>query len=183
MLFVLFFQAFEKLGIWRAACFFWVKIFRPRRLTAHEIAAARLVFADGQIPFDKVWLQENSRLCRLSGGRALASFRIIHYPERSERLNVLIHELAHVAQFEAVGARYAPEALLAQWEHGGAAYDFEKDCPLCEQTQRGGRFSDLNREAQAQLVEHFFIEATRGGRGERLAEFAPFIEEMRAGRW
>ena len=181
MWFIYCFKILEKLGFWRFLTFFWIKIGTTRPLSEAETEAARMVFSEGQLHFDKIRIHQNSPLCRLSGGRPLASFHIIHYPNSAQSMAVLIHELAHVAQFEAIGARYAPEALLAQFHLGHAAYDFEKKGQLIEQAARGHRFADLNREAQAQLVEAYFIELTERKNEARLAEFAPFLAEMRAG--
>lgn len=183
MAFIFFFRLLETLQIWRILAFFWIKIFPVRRLLPEEIAAARTVFADGQLFYEKIWVHPRSPIPRWFGAQGVASFRIIHLKREKESLALLIHELAHVAQFEAVGARYAPEALLAQWAHGHAAYDFEKDCCLADQFAQGRCFADLNREAQAQLVEAFFIEKTGRKRAARLAEFGPFLAEMRAGKW
>ncbi len=183
MPFICFFKILEWLGFWCAASFFWVKIYPVRRLKSAEIEAAQMVFAPGQLFLEKIRVHEGSPLCRLSGGRAMAAFRVIHCPKGGETLATMVHELVHVAQFEAIGARYAPEALLAQWHFGSEAYNFEKEGRLVAQIAQGRCFADLNREAQAQLVEAYFIEKMGRRRSARLTEFAPFLAEMRAGKW
>jgi hypothetical protein len=178
-----FFRIFDALGIWRLITFFWKKIFPVRRLTENEIETAKMIFAENQLFFDKIRIHEHSPLCKWSDERAFVAFRIIHYPEKSETIDVLIHELAHVAQYEKVGARYAPEALAVQFQLGGVAYNFELFGKLSEQRARGGRFCDLNRESQAQLVQDYFLEKIVFKRRNRLAEMELFMTEMRAGDW
>lgn len=186
-LFICSFRLFDWLGIWRIVLFFWKIRYQTRPLTDDEKALARLVFAPGQINLERVRIHDGSPICRLSGARAVASFHLIHYPPGGESPDVLIHELAHVAQYEKVGARYAPEALLAQWKWGRAAYDYEREGRLETRRAAGFSFKNLNREAQAQLVQDWFVLhfAIRFPRKllAKEAVFELFMEEMRRGEF
>jgi hypothetical protein len=72
---------------------------------------------------------------------------------KSGSTHILIHELVHVWQYRYLGARYAGNALLAQWKFGrntqsGNAYDWKI---IAAETR--SRWLALNAEAGAQLIE------------------------------
>ena len=70
-------------------------------------------------------------------------------------MDILIHEMAHVWQYQHQGWSYAPEALWSQfvawWETGdrGAAYDWES------LEKAGIPWEEWNPEAQAEAVEDY----------------------------
>ncbi len=134
------------------------------RLTDKERDAATAIFGSG-IGYDKVRISEGGVL-RLwysfieKKGRAFTLRRTIGMPSktghtRQDRLDILIHELAHVLQFEAVGGSYACEAIDAQLRLGGKAYEYGKIDGLKARRDKGERLSDLNREQQAQVAQDY----------------------------
>lgn len=82
---------------------------------------------------------------------------IIHAPADFP-LDVVVHELTHVAQYEKVGAKYLPEAAHAQATEG---YDYvgagRKYANLRQARTKGARFKDFNREQQAQIAEDYYL--------------------------
>ena len=165
----------------------WGLVFKLRKLTPAEIEASRLVHPNGMIPYDLVRVDENSLLSKISGG-AVATFHILHYPKRGIPLDVVVHELTHVAQYEKMGSVYMPQALHVLVKHGrvggrgsGSAYDYERMGTLTDLCAAGTRFQDLNCESQAQLVQDYYLALTRGA-AHRCKDMIPFIEEMQEAR-
>jgi hypothetical protein len=140
--------------------FLWGIFARMRPLTDEEIAASKEVHPAGMIPYEKVRVDDQSLLTKINGGRAVTTMHIIHAPKRFA-LDVVVHELTHVAQYEKVGAKYLPEAGHAQATEG---YDYvgkgHKYANLEEARRKGARFADFNREQQAQMVEDYYVVTT-----------------------
>lgn len=72
----------------------------------------------------------------------------------SDWFAVLVHEATHVWQFQSAGARYIGSALRAQFflgsdAHGLLAYRWQREVPK--------PWSDLNPEAQAQVIEDLYL--------------------------
>jgi hypothetical protein len=57
--------------------------------------------------YDNVRVDDQSLLTKINGGRAVTTIHIIHAPTDFP-LDVVVHELTHVAQYEKVGAKYLP---------------------------------------------------------------------------
>lgn len=100
----------------------------------------------------------------------------------------LIHEMAHVWQYQHTGWTYAPKALWAQakaWWHTGsrnAAYDWRS------LHNAGTPWADWNPEAQAEAVEDYNEALRKGMEGtatpedyETLSMLQPYIADMQAG--
>ncbi|MBL8923839.1 MAG: DUF4157 domain-containing protein [Myxococcaceae bacterium] len=66
---------------------------------------------------------------------------------------LLVHEAAHVLQYRQTGVNVAIESLTGQGEHGAGFYDWGPTLA------NGGRWSDLNVESRAHLID----EAYSGG--------------------
>lgn len=64
----------------------------------------------------------------------------------------LVHEVAHVSQFQKVGIIYIIKALRAQ-RNGGYFYD---------ESWLEAELKDFNFEQQAEIAKHFFIEKKQG---------------------
>jgi hypothetical protein len=60
---------------------------------------------------------------------------------------VLVHECAHVWQYQHLGPRYAFDAVWAQLRRGRSAYDWAAELG------RGRQWRDFNREAQAEFLQ------------------------------
>jgi hypothetical protein len=165
------------------------------RLTDGENNAAVAVFNETAIPYEKVRIAEGGVLWVWYSfierkGRAFTLRRTIGMPTagghtRNDRLDILIHELAHVLQFETVGTRYACEALDAQRQLGSRAYDYRNIDGLKTKRDAGERLKDLNREQQAQVAQdyHRWVlepEQPLGDLEKQRREdiYGPFIEEL-----
>ena len=111
---------------------------RLRRLEPHEIAYAREIFGDA-IDYDAVRITRGSMLATFSatavGNRI--NLQPVHFAGGTVSLSeagmlVLIHELAHVWQYQQTGFRYVISSLSAQfwaWIKTGSrrgAYDWRK---------------------------------------------------------
>lgn len=120
------------------------------KITKEEHQTTKLIFGDGR------WLGD-VRIIRIryglfgfiSSSFVLGNLVILKSPAR----HILIHELVHVWQYRFLGARYAGNALLAQWKFGrnkrsGHAYDWKTIA-----AETGSRWLALNAEAAAQLIE------------------------------
>jgi hypothetical protein len=66
-----------------------------------------------------------------------------------KNLPVLIHECVHIWQYQRYGARYASEALYAQWTLPNA-YDWRTE------KKRDSNWFNWNREAQASFIEEMW---------------------------
>ena len=166
------------------------------RLTDEERDAAIAVFGSDTIDYDKVRIADGGVLALWYSfvekkGRAFTICRTIGMPltvghVREERLDIVIHELAHVLQFETVGARYACEALDAQIKSGNEAYNYGGINGLEGRCVKGEQLKDLNREQQAQVAQdyHRFVLGCKPPLDDREKQrregiYGPFIEELR----
>jgi len=166
------------------------------RLTDGEKNAAVAVFHETAITYEKIRIAGGGVLWLWysfieKNGRAFTLRRTIGMPTaightRKERLDILIHELAHVLQFETVGAGYACEALDAQRRLGSKAYDYGNIDGLEARRDNGERLKNLNREQQAQVAQDYFrwvLQPTQplGEVEKRRREdiYKPFVEELR----
>jgi hypothetical protein len=137
--------------------YLWGVFNHMRPLSAEEICASQVVHPSGMIPYDKVRVDDQSLLTKINGGRAVTTMHIIHAPADFP-LDVVVHELTHVAQYEKVGAKYLPEAAHAQATEG---YDYigagHKYANIRQARTKGARFKDFNREQQAQIAEDYYL--------------------------
>ncbi len=175
-----------------------VRIFEPiwrllafaGRLSELETSTARLVFGESTIRYGAVRIAEDGILplvFRINKNRPFTLFHTINFPRRGSlmrsNLSVLMHELAHVLQFEKVGSIYLYEALRAQMGEGYGYGGWEQ---LRMDREHGKHFSDYNREQQGQIIQDYsaLILANGCHHGTDSIEeaYEPFIGEMRQGR-
>lgn len=171
-------QAIEFIGLAELLQILWISFLNSRKLTEEEIAAFKEVVPESNIPYHLIRICEDSLICRINGGRAVATMHIIHLPEGRHSLDLMVHEMGHTAQFQLAGAVYMAEALYAQFF--GEGYDYGD----LEQIRADGKtIWDLNREQQAQILQDFY-RTTHGMRSHYgcSAESArPFVEDFRDG--
>ena len=182
----------ELLGAGEALQFVWGLLFKMRKLTGAEIGASMSVHPSGLIPYQQIRVDDDSMLIKIGttlaslfrtkvSPGAITTMHIIHAPKGGLALDVMVHELTHVAQYELVGAVYMPEALHAQ--NTAAGYDYVYPyLTMTEARKAGVHFASLNREQQASLCEDYYrlnngVPANYSG---TLAELAPYITEERA---
>jgi hypothetical protein len=182
----------ELLGVGEALQFIWGLLFKMRKLTAAEISASTSVHPIGLIPYWQVRVDDDSMLIKIGttlaslfktkvSPGAITTMHIIHAPKGGLSLDVMVHELTHVAQYELVGAVYMPQALHAQNTAAGYDYVFPY-LTMTEAWKAGVHFADLNREQQASVCEDYYrmsngMAALYAG---TLPELAPYLAEERA---
>jgi hypothetical protein len=153
-----------------------------RRLTSGEIGASRAVHGGSLIDYSVVRVIPSSYFTKLSQMRAFVSGDVIHYPNDNVHLDTCCHELTHVAQHQAIGLVYIPEAIHAQ-HTGGYSYG-----NLATAKQQGKTYRDFNREQQAQIAGDFYRVSVMGtspsssGSGS-LSDYEHFIMQMRSGSY
>lgn len=121
-----------------------------RRLTTEEISLLKEIYGP-TIDYSKVRIKEGK--CGLLGcsDRPWTLGNTIYFPtDNNGQINkaILVHEMAHVWQFQTKGPGYMLDSLGAQYL--GDGYDFEKA------VRQGEKFEDFNVEQQAALIEAAF---------------------------
>jgi hypothetical protein len=167
---------------------------RSRGLSDSEKNYAKEVYGEGSIDLDAIVITRGSLL---SAGAPRTTGNTINLTDdqfdgdtmnlSDEGMLTLVHEMAHVWQFEHGGGTYIPEALWAQakaWVTTGtrnAAYDW---LALDEQ---GVPWEEWNPEAQAEAVEDYnkqlrFMQASDPQFNPTLfAKASKYVEKMRVG--
>ncbi len=169
--------------------FGWHILNRISRLTEAETAVISQVLGPGQGRYGEVRVSEGrllSWIFKRNGDRAFTTFHTINLPVEGRHsrsnLNLLVHEMVHVRQFEVVGSVYIWQALRAQRAEG---YSYGGWGQLSDDRHRGRRLKDYNREQQSQIAEDYYADVVKSGLASddpiRQA-FEPLIEELRAGK-
>jgi hypothetical protein len=175
-------EALDLIGAPEIFAFVWRMITRTSPLTGEEIAAASLVLGPRALRYQDVRVAEGGVLrwiFKRNGGRAFATFHTVNLPEQGhhQRSNVeiVVHEIIHVYQYERAGSRYFAEALLGQREEG---YGYGGPEGLAAAAARGKRMADFNREQQAQIAQDYLAALRLRA---PIDPFEPFIEQLRQG--
>ena len=159
------------------------------RLTAEEVEAAGQVLGPNAIDYPAARVGEGRLLpiyFMINRNRATTLFHTILLPSKGRHtrghLDLFVHELVHVYQFEKVGSLYIWQAIKAQM---GAGYRYGELDGLEERRKDGQTFSDFNREQQGQVAQDYYHDVLEknlaANSRERLA-FQPFIEELQQGK-
>ncbi len=132
--------------------------FNTRPLNEAERTAASRIFG-ASIHLDLVRVDELAIIGPAFSGRAYTSFHTINSWGR-EPLDVMMHELTHVWQYETAGAIYIPQAIHAQvW---GEGYTYGGARGLQDAQTAGKDFHSFNREQQGQIIQNFYNLKTTG---------------------
>jgi hypothetical protein len=151
-----------------------------RRLTAEEISVLRRVYGDS-IDYDQVRIKEGGAGLFSLNDRPFAHGNTIYMKGNTIDEGLLVHEMAHVWQFQNGGTDYMSEALFSQqWGHG---YDWRASVP-------GTPFAELEPEQQAELLEKAYSSGYLTGGADRFVydgvDYTDYIEralaDVRAGR-
>ena len=184
----LLFKVFDLLHGPRILQLVWHLLTGVSRLTQEETDAAGQVLGPGAVRYAAVRVAEG-RVLRLifkrNGDRAFTLFHTINLPASGHHsrgnLDLLVHEMVHVYQFEQVGAVYIWQALRAQKTNGYSYGGWEQ---LAKDRQKGWRFNCYNREQQGQIAQDYYRQvlapALPADHEVRLA-FQPFINDLKAG--
>ena len=186
----LIFRFLDALGVPRVFDLVWSLLTRVDPLTEAEVTAASSVLGPDAIDFGAVRVADGrilSLIFKINGGRAFTTFRTINIrttgPKSRERVDIMVHELVHVYQFERVGSVYIPKALWAQWTSG---YRYGGTPQLIRDRQEGKRFRDYNFEQQGQIAQDYYREVVARGLADShpsRGAYEPFIEELRRGEF
>ncbi len=171
-------------GIPELAEFVWRAGAHVSPLTGTEIAAASEVLGPAALRYGDIRVAQGGLLRLIhawNGQRAFVTFHTVNLPRTGPHaranLDVLIHELVHVYQYERLGSVYGGESLVAQRTAG---YDYGGLEGLRQALAAGRSFGAYNREQQAQIVQDYFA---RLRSGSDTADYEPFIADLRAGRF
>jgi hypothetical protein len=167
---------------------FWRILTNASILSRDEVAAASVVLGANAIRYDDVRVAEGKLLniiFRLNGNRAFATFHTINFPRVNgcsrKRLDIIVHELVHVLQFEKVGSVYIVQALKAQRKEG---YSYGGWQQLAADWNGGKHFRDFNREQQGQIAQDYYNLVIAGNLPDEdpaSLAYKPFIEELQNG--
>jgi hypothetical protein len=174
----------DLLGLPELWDFIWRTASHMSPLTGAEIAAASRILGPSALRWGDVRVAQGGLLglwFRLRGDRAFNTFYTINLPRSGpharENLDILIHELVHVCQYERVGSVYGVESLYAQKTSG---YHYGGPEGLRQALAEGKHFYAFNREQQAQIVQDYYLQLCHGWDA---TDYEPFIAEMRAGKF
>lgn len=182
------FRAFDALQQPRLFEIIWHILTRVSSLTNTEIDAASRVFGASAIQYHAVRVAKGGLLqliFRFNGRRAFTTFHTINLPQAGDHsrqhLDIVVHELTHVYQFEIVGSIYIWQALRAQTTTG---YSYGGWQVLQEDRNNGKHFRNYNREQQGQIVQDYYNKVVESGRSLEVTvrqAYEPFINELRNG--
>ena len=174
----------DLIGLPELLDFLWRTASHISPLTGAEIAAASRVLGPTALRWGDVRVAQGGLLglwYRLKGDRAFNMFYTVNLPRGGpharENLDILIHELVHVYQYERVGSVYGAESLYAQKTDG---YNYGGAEGLRQARSEGKRFCAFNREQQASIVQDYYLQLCHGWDA---TDYEPFIAEMRAGKF
>ncbi len=182
------FRVFDALKGPRLFEIIWHIVTRVSALTETEINAASSVLGTSAIRYGALRVGEGGFLrlvFRFNRKRAFTTFHTINLPRSGghsrSHLDIIVHELTHVYQFELVGSIYIWQALRAQRATG---YGYGGWKQLKEDWSNGRHFRDYNREQQGQIAQHYYSEVVEKGRLDEdpiRQAYEPFIDELRNG--
>ncbi len=157
---------FDLAGGPELAEFFLRGLTRATPLTVAEQAAAATLLGPAAIRWGEVRVAEGGVLWLIfarNGNRAFTTWHTVNMPlagrHTRSHLDIVIHELVHVYQYERLGSASIVEALLAQVTAG---YGYGGESGLQADQAAGRGYAYYNREQQAQIVQDFFTMCERG---------------------
>ena len=176
-------EILDLLGAPELFALIWRIITRTSPLTGEEIAAAAAALGPRALRYQDIRIAQGGVLRWIfarNGQRAFATFHIINLPEQGEHqrsnVEIVVHEIVHVYQYERAGSRYLAEAILAQQEEG---YGYGGVEGLVDAVRKGKQIGNFNREQQAQIVQDY-VAASR--MRADISAYEPFIRQLRQGK-
>jgi hypothetical protein len=175
-------EALDLVGAPEIFAFVWRVLTRTGPLTGAEINAASSVLGPSAVRYQDIRVSQGGVLRWIfarNEQRAFATFHTINLPEtgphQRDNINIVVHEIVHVYQYERAGSRYFAEALLGQHEEG---YDYGGAAGLAAAVRQGKQLRNFNREQQAQIAQDYYTATcTRAD----LTAYEPFIRQLREG--
>ena len=182
-------RAFDALRGPRILEIIWRLVTKDMALSKSEFKAASSVLGASAIQYDAVRVADGGLLrliFKFNKRRAFATFHTINIPASgggsSPRLDVVVHELTHVYQFETIGSIYIWQELRAQCSNG---YKYGGWRQLKRDWKKGKHFSEYNREQQGQIAQDYYCKVVAKGLpdDDPVAQaYEPFINELRNGK-
>lgn len=125
---------------------------RGRELTHHEVSRLQRIFRDS-VAYPKVRLIEGRAGLFDLNARPFTLGNTIYLKGRDvgAEPGLLVHECTHVWQYQHQGARYASDALYAQWLVDDA-YSWQAEVARGNEDWR-----DFNKEAQAAFLQDIYL--------------------------
>jgi hypothetical protein len=183
-----FFSILDTLWITRLLEKIWHLLTEVTNLTEQETDAGKSVLGAESISYSSVRVAQNRLLkiiFKFNGGRAFTTFHTINLPETGgharANLDIIVHELTHVYQYERVGSIYIWQALRAQQTNG---YSYGGWQQLPEDRNNGKHYRDYNREQQGQIAQDYYNKVVKAGMPVNdpvRQAYEPFIIELRNG--
>jgi hypothetical protein len=177
-------RVFDVLGGPEAFEFIMHLLTKARPLTPEEITAASSVLGPGAVRWGDVRVSEGGVLAivfALNNDRAFTTFHTINLAP-NDGIDVVVHELTHVYQYERAGGVYIGQAIHAQATVG---YGYGGGAGLVADKAAGKHYRDYNREQQAQIAQDYYNLVIVGGgtslSADQQAAYQFFIGELRAG--
>jgi Domain of unknown function (DUF4157) len=157
-----------------------------RRLSGPETTAAKSVLGASAIRYGDVRVASGGWLnivFKHNNARAFTTFHTLNMPP-GETLDVFVHELTHVYQYERTGSFYIAEALHAQGTTAG--YNYGGAAGLVAAKAAHKPYRGFNREQQAQIAQDYYNLVIVGGGAslstDERAAYDHYIGELRAGQ-
>ncbi len=182
---------FDLFGTPEIVEFFFRAVTHSTSLTDDERGMVTAVLGKNALRFDDIRVLEGGLLSfifRFNDNLAFAYCHSICMPQAScnpkyvghVRANrpIMMHELTHVYQYEQIGSRYLGEAIYVLIKTNRDCYDYGGEDGLLAAKAEKRLYADFNREQQAMIVQHYFMNMERGG---ETAVYLPFIQQMRNG--
>ena len=166
----------------------WRVLTSVSSLTEDEIQTASSVIGKDTIKYEAVRIAESGLLkiiFKIRGKRAFTAFHTINLPRSGKHsrknLDIVLHELIHVYQFEQIGSIYIWQSLRAQRTNG---YKYGGWQQLKEDWDNGKHLHDYNLEQQGQIAQDYYNEVVVKGllnEDPVRRAYEPFIDELRNG--
>jgi len=179
-------ELFDLVGGPEIGEFFFHLVTHTVPLTEAEIARATAVFGENGMHYGDIRLAQGGLLdliFKYNGNLAFATWHTINLPKTGphtrESDTLLMHELAHIYQYEHVGSRYLGEAIYMLITTRRNCYDYGSVPGLQTAVASGKQYADYNREQQAMIVQDFY---TRSIQGKDTAAYLPLLYQLRAGK-
>lgn len=182
------FKILDALRVPRLLEVVWHLLTGVSTLMEQEINAGMSVLGADSISYSAVRVAQRRILnviFKFNGSRAFTTFHTINLPETGgharSNLDIIVHELTHVFQYERVGSVYIWQALRAQRTNG---YSYGGWQQLQQDHDNGKHFRDFNREQQGQMAQDYYNKVVKAGRlvdDPVRQAYEPFIDELRNG--
>jgi len=126
-----------------------------RKLRADEKAAGRLIVGEKHMDYNAVRVGNSPWLLKIFPAGGITINHLLIMP-KDVKLNVVVHELVHVKQFNIIGSLYAPQALVAQ--HITDGYEYGEMAGL----RKHRNYGHFNREQQAKIAQDYYLTTVKG---------------------